>query len=382
MSKKIPGNNQPTTDTTSNLSQTFNELEKQLEKLYGKGSIMMLNNSTFDSVPAIPTGSFGLDMYLGIGGFPRGRFTEIFGHEGSGKTTISLQAIAQAQKQGILCAFIDTEHALNINYARNLGVDVNSLIISQPDSGEQALGILETLIKSNESGKTNGLGLIVLDSVASLTPLAELNGEMGDSHIGLQARLISQALRKIVAHVSNNNVAVIFINQTRCKIGITFPGASGETTTGGTSLKFYCSVRLEVKKIGTLFKMFGANKKVIGSRTLIKVVKNKMASPFKEIKIDLIYGKGTSVASEIFDLATDKEYDFNLIQQSGSWYQYKDQKLSQGRENVITELENNPVLLKELKDKILLIYAEKNSFSAPINNPVEINNANNILDSE
>ena len=366
MSKKTSNDIETNNEKQSNFVQAFNDLEKQIEKLYGKGAIMMLNNNTFDSVPAIPTGSFALDMYLGIGGFPRGRFTEIFGHEGSGKTTISLQAIAQAQKKGIFCAFIDTEHALNIEYARHLGVDVKILAISQPNSGEEALGILEMLIKSGE------FGLIVLDSVASLTPLAELSGEMGDSHIGLQARLMSQALRKIVAHVSNHNVAVIFINQTRCKIGISFPGASGETTTGGTSLKFYCSVRLEIKKIGTLFKMIGTTKKVIGSRTLIKVVKNKMASPFKEIKLDLIYGRGTSVASEVFDLATDKEYDFNLIQQSGSWYQYNEQKLAQGRDNVILDLESNVPLLTELKKKILDIYKDKNSFS----------NSSNVLESK
>lgn len=341
----------------NNKDEKFTGTFSTIEKQFGKGSIMFLNSNNLEKVPAISTGSFSLDMYLGIGGVPRGRITEIYGHEGSGKTTLALQTISEAQKKGLSCAFIDTEHALNIEYAKQLGVQIDKLAISQPDSGEAALGILELLVKSGE------FALIILDSVASLTPMAELEGEMGDSHIGLQARLMSQGLRKIVGHVSKNNVALIFINQTRAKIGISFPGATTETTTGGTSLKFYCSVRMEIKKIGTLSKIVGGIKKIIGSRTLIKIVKNKFAPPFKEVKLDLIYGKGISVPGEIFDLAVEKEYDFNLIQQTGSWYQYKGEKLGQGRDNILIELENNKKLLDQLKKDILTIYNNQNNSS-------------------
>lgn len=326
---------------------------------------MFLDTQNVTKVPSISTGSFALDMFLGIGGVPMGRITEIYGHEGSGKTTLALQTIAQGQKAGLSCAFIDTEHALNIEYARQLNVQIDRLAISQPDSGEAALGILELLVKSGE------FGLIVLDSVASLTPMAELEGDMGDTHIGLQARLMSQGLRKIVGHVSKNNVALIFINQTRSKIGISFPGASTETTTGGTSLKFYCSVRMEIKKIGTLIKILGGVKKIIGARTLIKIVKNKFAAPFKEMKLDLIYGKGTSLAGEIFDLCVEKEYDFNLIQQSGSWYQFKGEKLGQGRDNVLIDMENSVPLMEKLKKEITDVYNTKHSITNITSTPVD-----------
>jgi recombination protein RecA len=368
MSKKnIPDNNKE-----DKFAGTFSTIEKQ----FGKGSIMFLNSHNVTEIPSISTGSFALDMYLGIGGVPRGRITEIYGHEGSGKTTLALQTIAQAQKSGLTCAFIDTEHALNVEYAKQLGVEIDKLAISQPDSGEAALGILELLVKSGD------FALIILDSVASLTPMAELEGEMGDSHIGLQARLMSQGLRKIVGHVSKNNVALIFINQTRAKIGISFPGASTETTTGGTSLKFYCSVRMEIKKIGTLFKMISGVKKIIGSRTLIKIVKNKFAPPFKEVKLDLIYGKGTSLAGEIFDLSVDKEYDFNLIQQTGSWYQYKGEKLGQGRDNIVIELQNNTSLMDKLKQDILDIHNNQHNIGKITNTPINENNDNNNIAEE
>jgi recombination protein RecA len=344
-------------------SSTFSSIEKQ----FGKGSIMFLNNQSGEKAPSISTGSFVLDLFSGIGGVPMGRITEIYGHEGSGKTTLALQTVAQAQKVGITCAFIDTEHALNVEYARQLGVQIDKLAISQPDSGEAGLGILEMLVKSGE------FGLIVLDSVASLTPMAELEGEMGDSHIGLQARLMSQGLRKIVGYVSKNNVALVFINQTRSKIGISFPGASTETTPGGNSLKFYCSLRMEIKKIGTLTKTIGTIKKVIGSRTLIKIVKNKFSAPFKEVKVDLIFGKGTSLAGELFDLAVEKEHDLNLIQQTGSWYQYEGEKLGQGRDNILIELQNNEALREKLKKHIIETYQAKNSLTA-VPTPVQENN--------
>ena len=360
MSKK----NTPEKD--HDFSSTFSSIEKQ----FGKGSIMFLNNQNQEKAPAISTGSFVLDLFTGIGGVPMGRITEIYGHEGSGKTTLALQTVAQAQKSGINCAFIDTEHALNVEYAKQLGVQIDKVAISQPDSGEAALGILEMLAKSGE------FGLIVLDSVASLTPMAELEGDIGDSHIGLQARLMSQGLRKIVGHVSKNNVALVFINQTRSKIGISFPGASTETTTGGNSLKFYASLRLEVKKIGTLAKTSGSIKKVIGSRTLIKIVKNKFAAPFKEVKVDLIYGKGISFPAELFDLAVEKEYDLNLIQQTGSWYQYEGEKLGQGRDNVLLEIQNNESLREKLKKSIIEAYNNKNNFtyvpSEPSNDDEEV----------
>ena len=369
MSKKSPSEN-----FGDKFSDTFSSIEKQ----FGKGAIMFLDTQNVTKVPSVSTGSFALDMYLGIGGVPMGRITEIYGHEGSGKTTLALQTISQGQKAGLTCAFIDTEHALNVEYARQLGVKVDKLAISQPDSGEAALGILEMLVKSGE------FGLIVLDSVASLTPMAELEGDMGDSHIGLQARLMSQALRKIVGHVSKNNVALVFINQTRSKIGISFPGASTETTTGGNSLKFYCSVRMEIKKIGTLFKTVAGVKKVIGSRTLIKIVKNKFAAPFKEVKLDLIFGNGTSYAGEIFDMCVEKEYDFNLIQQSGSWYQFKGEKLGQGRDNVLIDMEKNPKLMEQLKTEILNIYQTKHNINAVTSTPAPVDDEDlsNLHDDE
>lgn len=309
----------------------------QIEKQYGKGSIMKLGGRESIDVPVISTGCLSLDLITGVGGFPRGRVVEVYGPESSGKTTIALQAIAEAQKTGGYAAFIDAEHALDPTYAKNLGVNIDELYIAQPDYGEQALEIAEILVRSG------GVDIIVIDSVAALVPKAELEGDMGDSHMGLQARLMSQALRKLTAIVSRSKTVFIFLNQMREKIGM-FVG-NPETTTGGKALKFYSSLRVEVRKILTL----KSGTDIVGGRTRIKVVKNKVSPPFKETEVDLLFGKGFSREGDIVDLGAA----YGIISKTGSWYAYGDEKLGQGKASVTKLLEDNKTLYDELKKKIL-----------------------------
>jgi recombination protein RecA len=308
-----------------------------IEKSYGKGSIMMLGKKDHDiNVEIFSTGSLGLDIALGTGGLPKGRVVEIYGPEASGKTSLTLHVIAEAQKTGATCAFIDAEHALDPTYAKKLGVNIDELLISQPDTGEQALEITDTLIKSES------VDLIVIDSVAALVPRAELEGEMGDSLPGLQARLMSQALRKLTSSISKTNTMVIFINQLRMKIGVMF--GSPETTTGGNALKFYSSVRLDIRRIGAI-----KDKDVItGNQTRVKVVKNKMAPPFKQVEFDIMYGQGISKVGEIIDLGSQAD----IIEKSGAWYAYNGEKIGQGRENSKRFLLENPAILDEIEAKI------------------------------
>ena len=309
---------------------------KQIEKEFGKGSVMRLGDTIDKKVEVIPTGSISLDKALGVGGYPKGRIIEIYGPESSGKTTFALHAIANAQKEGGFAAFIDAEHALDPVYAKNLGVDVENLILSQPDSGEQALEIAEALIKSGS------VDVIVIDSVAALVPEAELNGEMGDNHVGLHARLMSQAMRKMSGLISKTNCVAIFINQIREKVGVMF--GNPETTTGGRALKFFASVRMEIRK-GEAIKD-GAN--VLGNITNIKVVKNKVAPPFKQAQVEIIYGSGISKVGEIVDMASA----YDIIHKSGAWFSYNGIKIGQGRENTKQYLLDNPEIAKEIEEKI------------------------------
>ncbi|MDX1916444.1 MAG: recombinase RecA [Rickettsiaceae bacterium] len=310
----------------------------QIEKAFGKGSVMKLGQRQAVDIEAVPTGSLGLDIALGIGGLPKGRIIEIFGPESSGKTTLTLHAIAECQKKGGTCAFIDAEHALDPSYAKKLGVNIDELIISQPDTGEQALEIADTLVRSG------AIDLVVVDSVAALTPKAEIEGEMGDSHMGLQARLMSQALRKLTASISKTNSIIIFINQIRMKIGVMF--GSPETTTGGNALKFYASVRLDIRRIGSIKE----REDTIGSQTKVKVVKNKVSPPFKTVDFDIMYGSGISKDGEIIDLGVK----LDLIEKSGSWFSYGDTRLGQGRENAKIYLKENPSVSLEIENKIRL----------------------------
>lgn len=312
----------------------------QVEKAFGKGSAMRLGDKPVTHVEVIPTGSLALDMALGIGGLPRGRIVEIFGPESSGKTTIALHAVANAQRNGGVAAFIDAEHALDPEYARNLGVDTDSLIISQPDNGEQALEIADMLIRSG------ALDIIVIDSVAALVPKAEIDGEMGDNHVGLQARLMSQALRKMTGALSQSHTTAVFINQLREKIGVMF--GNPETTTGGKALKFYASVRLDIRRVQTLKN----GDEAIGNRTRVKVVKNKMAPPFKSAEFDILYGEGVSREGSIIDMALST----GIIKKSGSWFTYDGDQLGQGRERVRQFLKDNPELETELETKIKVAY--------------------------
>ncbi len=309
----------------------------KIEKTYGKGTVMKLGDNAVVDIPAISTGSIGIDYALGIGGLPRGRVVEIYGPEASGKTTLAIHAIAEAQKAGGIAAFIDAEHAFDRTYAEKLGVDIENLLISQPDHGEQALEITDNLIRSG------AIDIIVIDSVAALTPKSEIEGEMGDSKMGLQARLMSQALRKLTANISKTGSCCVFINQLREKIGVMF--GNPETTTGGNALKFYASVRLDIRRTGQIKE--GDN--ITGNRARIKVVKNKVAPPFKQAEIDIIYGEGFSKTGEIIDLGVDN----NIINKSGSWFSYGDTKLGQGREAVRQLLKDNPELAEELEQKII-----------------------------
>lgn len=308
----------------------------QIEKSYGKGSVMKLGQRKAVDVEALSTGSLGLDIALGIGGLPKGRIIEIFGPESSGKTTLTLHAIAEAQKKGGTCAFIDAEHALDPSYAKKLGVNIDDLIISQPDTGEQALEIADTLVRSG------AIDLLVVDSVAALVPKAEIEGEMGDSHMGLQARLMSQALRKLTASISRTNCIIIFINQIRMKIGVMF--GSPETTTGGNALKFYASVRIDIRRIGSIKE----KEDIVGNQTKVKVVKNKVSPPFKTVDFDIMYGSGISKEGEIIDLGVKLE----LIDKSGSWFSYNDTRIGQGRENVKQFLKENKSIASEIEAKI------------------------------
>ena len=319
-------------DKKKALDQAF----KQIEKKYGKGSIMKMGEAPRVAIDAIPTGAVNLDIALGIGGLPRGRVIEIYGPESSGKTTLALHVISEAQKLGDTCAFVDAEHALDAEYAGNLGVNIDELILSQPDTGEAGLDIAESLVRSG------AVGLIVIDSVAALVPKAEIEGEMGDSHMGLQARLMSQALRRLTGIISKSNTTVIFINQLREKIGVMF--GNPETTTGGRALKFYSSVRLDIRRVKTITE--GDNS--IGSRTRVKIVKNKVAPPFKIVEFDIMYGKGISKSGVLLDTAVD----LGIIEKAGSWYSYGDEKLGQGRENVKTMLEENVELAKLIDEKV------------------------------
>jgi recombination protein RecA len=309
----------------------------KLDKTYGKGTVMKLSDERVQDVPAIPTGSLSLDIALGVGGIPRGRVIEVYGPESSGKTTLAMHCIAEAQKKGGIAAFIDAEHAFDKLYAEKLGIDTEDLLISQPDSGEQALEITEHLIRSG------AIDVIVIDSVAALVPKGELEGEMGDSKMGLQARLMSQALRKLTGAINKSRCSCIFINQLREKIGVMF--GNPETTTGGNALKFYASVRLDIRRIGQIKDNSGD---VIGNRTRVKVVKNKVAPPFKVVEFDIMYGEGISKTGEVLDLGVE----MNIIKKSGSWFSYNDEKLGQGRDAVKQILLDNPELLLNLEEKI------------------------------
>ncbi|MBC7691610.1 MAG: recombinase RecA [Methylotenera sp.] len=328
-------------DSSAQKNKAIELAVQAIEKQFGKGSIMRLGESESlvgADIPSIPTGSLSLDIALGIGGLPRGRIVEIYGPEASGKTTLTLHAIAECQKQGGIAAFVDAEHALDVNYARKLGVRTDDLLISQPDTGEQALEIADMLVRSG------GVDLLVVDSVAALVPRAEIEGEMGDSHMGLQARLMSQALRKLTGTINRSKTLVIFINQIRMKIGVMF--GNPETTTGGNALKFYASVRMDIRRIAAI--KDGDN--VIGNRTRVKVVKNKMAPPFKEVEFDILYGEGISREGDLLDLGAN----LGVIEKSGTWYTYKDERLGQGRDNSRNYLKERPEMMATIRKEVLI----------------------------
>jgi recombination protein RecA len=332
-------------------SKSLQATLERLEKQFGKGIIMKLSDDKVENVEALPTGSLGLDIALGIGGLPKGRVIEIYGPESSGKTTLSMHAIAEAQKQGGMAAFIDAEHAFDKAYAERLGIDTANLLISQPDDGEQALEIADNLIRSG------AIDIIVIDSVAALVPRAEIEGEMGDSKMGLQARLMSQALRKLTGTINKTNCCCIFINQLREKIGVMF--GSPETTTGGNALKFYASVRLDIRRIGQI----KDGTEIVGNRTKVKIAKNKVAPPFRVVEFDIMYGEGISKNGEIVDLGVDYE----IIKKSGSWFSYNDTKIGQGRDSVKKMLEDNPELAEEIEMKI-----KEKAFSGGVKVKVEV----------
>jgi recombination protein RecA len=308
-----------------------------IEKQFGKGSVMKMGEKTFTGVDVVPTGALALDLALGIGGLPRGRVVEIYGPESSGKSTLAMHVVAEAQRNGGICAYVDAEHAMDPNYARAIGVDVDELLISQPDTGEQALEITDMLIRSG------ALDVVVIDSVAALTPRAEIEGDMGDTHVGLQARLMSQALRKLTGNLNKTGTICIFINQLREKIGVMF--GSPETTPGGRALKFYSSVRLDIRRIESI----KDGVEIVGNRTRVKVVKNKMAPPFKQAEFDIMYGKGVSREGSLLDIGVD----LGLVKKSGAWYTYEGEQLGQGRENAKTFLTNNPEIMVEVSERIL-----------------------------
>ena len=325
-------------DLDSQKKKSLDGALTQIERQFGKGSIMRLGDgAALSKIPTISTGSLGLDIALGVGGLPRGRVVEIFGPESSGKTTLALHAIAEAQKSGGIVAFIDAEHALDALYAKALGIDIDNLLISQPDTGEQALEITETLVRSS------AIDMIVIDSVAALVPRAEIEGDMGDAQMGLQARLMSQAMRKLAGTISKSKTCVVFINQIRMKIGVMF--GNPETTTGGNALKFYSSVRLDIRKIATI----KDGQQVTGSRTRVRVVKNKVAPPFKEAEFDIVYGKGISRIGELIDLGVKTE----VVEKAGTWFSYNDDRLGQGRENSKNYLSENPELAATIEEQIL-----------------------------
>ncbi len=321
-------------------SKTLDTAIGQIQKQFGKGAIMRLGSGEVDKVPVIPTGALSLDIATGVGGFPRGRVAEIYGPESSGKTTLALHAIAEAQKLGGVAAFIDAEHALDINYAERLGVNVDDLLVSQPDFGEQALEIAEILIRSGS------LDIIVVDSVAALVPKAEIDGNIGDSHVGLQARLMSQAMRKLTGVLNRTHTALIFINQIRMKIGVMF--GNPETTSGGNALKFYSSLRLDIRRIGAI----KDGQEVIGNRTRVKVVKNKVAPPFKQVEFDIVYGEGVSKVGDMLDLAVE----LDIVDKSGAWYSYTGERIGQGRENTKTFLKEHPEMVADIEHKVRLGY--------------------------
>ncbi len=332
----------------ANKSKAIDLAVQAIEKQFGKGAIMRLGNAetlTGAGLEVVPTGSLGLDIALGIGGLPRGRIIEIYGPEASGKTTLTLHAIAEVQKMGGVAAFVDAEHALDVTYARKLGVRTDDLLISQPDTGEQALEIADMLVRSG------GVDMLVVDSVAALVPRAEIEGEMGDAHMGLQARLMSQALRKLTGTINRSKTIVIFINQIRMKIGVMF--GNPETTTGGNALKFYSSVRMDIRRIQAI--KDGEN--VIGNRTRVKVVKNKMAPPFREVEFDILYGEGISKEGDLLDIASN----LNIIEKSGTWYAYKDERIGQGRENARQFLKEHPAIMVEVRKLVL----EKSGIGVP-----------------
>ncbi len=324
----------------------------QIEKQFGKGAVMRMGDRPSDAIDAIPTGSLMLDIALGIGGLPRGRVVEVYGPESSGKTTLTLQVVAQAQKLGGACAFIDAEHALDPGYAEKLGVNVDDLLVSQPDTGEQALEIADMLVRSA------AVDVVVIDSVAALTPRAEIEGEMGDQLPGLQARLMSQALRKLTANIKRSNTMVIFINQLRMKIGVMMPGQSPEVTTGGNALKFYASVRLDIRRIGAVKK----GEEVIGNQTKIKVVKNKLAPPFKQIVTEILYGEGISREGELIDMGSDNK----IVEKSGAWYSYGAERIGQGKDNARQYLKDNPKVAQEIEDKLRLALSPAKVAAAPV----------------
>ncbi len=335
-----PNKEQATPTNTKDKSTSVDNAINQIQRQFGKGSIMRLGAHEVEPIPVIPCGALSLDIALGVGGFPKGRITEIFGPESSGKTTLALHVVAEAQKRGGAAAFIDAEHALDTAYAQRLGVDIDNLLVSQPDFGEQALEIAEILIRSG------GVDVIVIDSVAALVPRAEIDGNVGDSHVGLQARLMSQAMRKFTGVLNRSNTILIFINQIRMKIGVMF--GNPETTTGGNALKFYSSLRLDIRKISQIKQ----GDEAIGSRTRVKVVKNKVAPPFKSAEFDIIYGEGISKVGDIIDLASEHE----IIDKSGAWYSYQDERIGQGRENAKRFLSEHPEMCTEIENKVRLAF--------------------------
>ncbi|MCY4532922.1 MAG: recombinase RecA [Gammaproteobacteria bacterium] len=344
-------------DKDNNREKALNAALSQIERQFGKGAMMRLGDTPQEKIPSISTGSLGLDVALGIGGLPRGRIVEIYGPESSGKTTLTLQVIAECQKIGGTCAFVDAEHALDPTYASNLGVNIDSLLISQPDNGEQALEICDMIVRSG------AVDVVIVDSVAALTPKAEIEGEMGDHHVGLQARLMSQALRKMAANIKNSNTLVVFINQIRMKIGVMF--GSPETTTGGNALKFYTSVRLDIRRIGSI----KDGDEVVGSETRVKVIKNKVAPPFKQTEFQILYGKGIYRLGEIIDLGVQ----LRLIDKAGAWYSYGNNRIGQGKKNAAAYMEENPEIADEIEKQIRIrLLGESDDNSEGVDNVTPI----------